>query len=438
MPAPQPQFIPEAFAQDAAGANRNTIPAAPLTTQRASFELGFPPLTMTPVVAGGKPMLGPDLNGILYMLSTHTYYQQSGQAYRWSNAIATAIGGYAAGTVLGSTDGVTLWFNLVATNATDPDAGGAGWVPMYSYGATLMPPTNGGVVTLTPAQASKSVIVLSGALAGNLQVVLPNSLRRWLIVNTTTGGFSTTVKTAAGAGIVVGQGGYAAPVEVYGDGTNIYNVVAPTVIPGDVAPTPNTYALRSNTGYLYAVYLNQSSPLENFALSEVFAGAGDGFLRKISRLNFAANFGLNEFAGQVTNGQVPVGPVNQHRATILNDSVLTGTPTAPTPAAGDNSTKPATTAFVQAALAALAQSSNTQLKFGTVAYGAGSNVVNVAFAFGSAFPTTCLGVMGICASGGCFLQQVSRTTAGATLAVTQRENGGGIAAGSFFYIAIGN
>lgn len=345
MGAPQPQFIPAAFAIAAAAPNRNVIPSAPVTTQRASFDLGFPPLTMTPRVAGGEPMLGPDMNGILYMMSSHTFYQQSGQPYRWSAGVAAAITGYAPGTVLGSTDGVTLWLNLVNGNMSDPDAGGAGWVAMYSYGFTTLAPSVGGTVVLTPAEASRPVIVVSGALAANLQIVLPNSFRRWLIVNTTSGGFTTTAKTAAGGGVQIPQGGFNGPTEVYGDTVNIYPVVAPITLPTDVAPTPNTIALRSNNGYLYATYFNQSSPLENFAINEVFAGAGDGFLRKINRANFAANFLLSQFAGQVANGQVPVGAVNQYRSTILNDSDLTGTPTAPTPAAGDSSFKVATTAF---------------------------------------------------------------------------------------------
>lgn len=395
MPAPQPEFIPEAFAIAAAGPNRNVIPAAPVTTQRASFQLGFPPQTMTPVVAGGKPMLGPDMNGILYMMSSHTFYQQSGQPYRWSAAIAAAIGGYAAGTVLGSTDTVTLWFNTTGGNTTDPDAGGAGWIPMFSYGITLLPASTGGVVILTPAQASKPVIVVSGALVANLQIVLPNSFRRWLIVNSTSGAFTTTVKTAAGTGVQIPQGGFNGPTEVYGDGVNIYPCVAPITLPTDVAATPNTIALRSNNGYLYATYFNQGSPLENFAISEVYAGAGDGFLRKINKANFAANFALSQFAGQVVNAQVPVSAVDQYRATILNDSALTGTPTAPTPAIGDNSTKVATTAFVQGSFSLTTNGyqklpSGLILQWGTYHYGdfpGGGFALSGPINFPLAFPT---------------------------------------------------
>lgn len=349
MGAPYPATLPEAFALNADPSRRNTIPATTANPQRASYNLGFPPQVMTPIIAGGKPMLGPDMNGILYAMSSHTFYAQTGQPYRWNADVLVALGsGYAAGTLLGSTDGLTLWLNIVDGNVNDPDTAGTnnGWVPMISYGITNLPPTSGGVVTLTQAQAKRSVIVISGVLLANLQLVLPNDVRRWLIVNTTSGSFSTTVKTAAGSGVNIPQGGFGAPVEVWGDGTNTYPVVAPINLPVDVAATPNTIVQRSNVGYIFAVYLNQSSALENFGINEVYAGTGDGYLRKINRTNFAANFLLSWFAGQVADAQVPVTAVNQYRATILNDSALTGTPTAPTPPVGNNSTRVATTAFV--------------------------------------------------------------------------------------------
>jgi hypothetical protein len=254
-------------------------------------------------------------------------------------------------------------------------------------------------VNLTAAQAAKSVIVITGVLVANLQVNFPTSLRRWLVVNSTSGAFTTTVKTPAGAGVNVPQGGFGAPTEVYGDGTNLYNVVAPITLPTDVAPTANTIALRSNNGYLYATYLNQNSPLENFTISEVFAGIGDGFIRKINRPNFAANFLLSQFAGQVTDAQVPVTAVNQHRAAILDNSNLTGTPTAPTPPVGDASTRVATTLFAYGSVSfstnGLTRLANgLYFQWGTVAYGGGTTNPLGFVNFPVPFPNACLGVTG--------------------------------------------
>ena len=347
MAAPTPSFVPLAFAANAAGPYRNTIPLNTATPGRASFDLGFPPITMTPVISGGRPPLGQDVNGILYMLSSHTVYQQTGQPYRWSADVAAAVGGYAVGTLLGSTDGSTLWYNLTVNNTSNPDAAGAGWVAMWSYGITPVSGLTGGVRTLTPAEAAKSVLVLTGTLVANLQLVVPSQVRRWLIINSTTGLFSVTVKTSGGTGVVVPNGGFTGPVEVWSDGTNVYNVVAPVNLPIDQAPNPLTIVQRTNSGYVYATYFNQNSSLENFAVSAVFAEtANDGFHRKITPANLAAQIALSQFAGQVTNAQVPQSAVTQHSAAVLSNAALTGVPTAPTAAPGTNTSQVATTAFV--------------------------------------------------------------------------------------------
>jgi len=254
MGAPTPEFIPEAFAISAAPGFRNTIPTSPVTTQRASFDLGFPPLTMTPVVAGGKPMLGPDMNGILYMITTHTVYAQSGEPYKYSADVVVAIGGYAVGTILGSADGLTVWYNLTAGNTDDPDdPASLGWVPLYSYGATAITGLTGGVRVLTPQEAAKSVIALFGTLIGNQQIILPATVKDWLIVNTCSGAFTVTVKTATQVtGITIPAGSFASPTGVYANGSDINLTYSPAALPIDVLPTANTIAKRDNLGYLYA------------------------------------------------------------------------------------------------------------------------------------------------------------------------------------------
>jgi len=353
MPQPTPPLLLQAFAKNAASQYiQNPIPVSTVDTDRASLDLGFPPLTMTEIFAGGKPPWGQDMNGILYMLSADTAARQAGQTPVYNSTLASAMGGYATGAVVSMADGSGLWFNLTNGNTTDPDAGGAGWVPLHSYGYTTVSGLTGGTVTLSQAQARRNVIILTGGLVGNLTIVLPAWLKSWLIVNNTTGGFTTTIRSAAGgAGTVnVPQGGFSAPVEVYGDGSSMYPAVAPVNLPIDQNPTGLTIAQRTNAGYLFATYFNQNSPLENFAMSAVYADAGDGYHRKISPAHFAAQIALSQFAGQVANAQVPQSAVTQHAAAVLTNAALTGVPTAPTPPAGDNSTRVATTAFVQGAL----------------------------------------------------------------------------------------
>lgn len=327
MGAPAPTFLPSAFAKNATNPTYiNLIPATTGAPGRADFNLGFPPSTMTPKIAGGKPPFGQDMNGILYMLSTWAFYQQAGQLPNYSSAVSTAISGYALGTLLRSVDGATVWFNITDGNTADPDAGGAGWVPIESYGVANVTGVTGGTVTLNVAtQAAKSFIVITGTLASNATIILPKHVRSWLIVNGTTGAFTLTVKTDTGTGVAIAQAGFAGPVGVWGDGTNIYPVLAPLSVPSDVAPTPNTYAVRSAAGYLYATFFNMSGAADNLGVTNViYENSNDGFLRKMTQANF--------------------------RAQLFASPDFTGVATAPTQAFGDNSTKLATTAFVQAAV----------------------------------------------------------------------------------------
>lgn len=76
-----------------------------------------------------------------------------------------------------------------------------------------------GNITLTQAQWGRGILVLSGTLTGARSVIVPNT-GRWIVANVTTGAFVLTVKTAAGAGVVVSQSAFQ---EVWADGaTGVY------------------------------------------------------------------------------------------------------------------------------------------------------------------------------------------------------------------------
>lgn len=84
---------------------------------------------------------------------------------------------------------------------------------------TLTKSVAGGVnVTLTADEASYGIINLTGAITANISVILPTASHSYIIRNSTTGAFQVTIKTAAGAGVVVAQG---FGKEVFCDGTNI-------------------------------------------------------------------------------------------------------------------------------------------------------------------------------------------------------------------------
>lgn len=213
-----PTRIPVPFAISGLKA---TIPASSNnTTGRAGYDLGFPSINMTPKTAGGIPPFGQDFNGIFYDVTTVLQYMQAGSGFVYNSAFSTAIGGYKIGATIPRTDGAGFWLATVDATTTDPEVAGAdaaGWRPVATTGITAIAMTNANV-TLTPLQWGKGVISITGALVGNLNLILPTMPGQWLIVNGTTGAFTITAKTAAGTGVLVTQG---AATPVYGDGTNI-------------------------------------------------------------------------------------------------------------------------------------------------------------------------------------------------------------------------
>jgi hypothetical protein len=77
-------------------------------------------------------------------------------------------------------------------------------------------------VTLTAAQARARHIILSGALTGDRNLIVPDS-GEWIVYNNTSGAFTVTVKTSAGAGDTVDQGSNRG---FFADGTNVVATTA--------------------------------------------------------------------------------------------------------------------------------------------------------------------------------------------------------------------
>lgn len=198
------------------GLRVNIPEAADPILGRAGFDLGFPAINMTPKNAGGIPPFGQDFNGIFYDVTQALQYLQAGGSFPYDGAWAAAVGGYPIGALVSRSDNQGLWRNTVADNLTDPESGGTGWQPEGS-GATAVTMTSSNVA-LTPLQAAQNIIIISGALTSSLQLIFPEYVKQWLIVNKTTGDFEITCKTALGAGVEVKQGSSAI---VYGDGVDI-------------------------------------------------------------------------------------------------------------------------------------------------------------------------------------------------------------------------
>lgn len=73
-------------------------------------------------------------------------------------------------------------------------------------------------VALTQAQWGAGIIILTGALTGNINVLVPAESDQWIVANRTSGNFLLTMKTPAGTGIVVPQG---ENIQLFCDSVNV-------------------------------------------------------------------------------------------------------------------------------------------------------------------------------------------------------------------------
>jgi hypothetical protein len=73
-------------------------------------------------------------------------------------------------------------------------------------------------VTLTIAEALNAIIKFTGALTGNINVIVPTLSKPYFTWNATTGAYTLTMKTVAGSGVTVTQ---TKKIALVCDGTNV-------------------------------------------------------------------------------------------------------------------------------------------------------------------------------------------------------------------------
>ena len=131
-----PTKFQKIWGASAGGSYIRTIPVASqigITNGAASFTDGFPPYCFYPVSAGGVPPFGQDFNGILQALSAWNQWAQAGAPLAYDATFQSEIGGYPKGAILlSATTAGLYWESTVDNNASNPDAGGAGWVRAYA------------------------------------------------------------------------------------------------------------------------------------------------------------------------------------------------------------------------------------------------------------------------------------------------------------------
>ena len=109
---------------------KNTIPVTTGTPGAASYEIGFPPVTMQSVSSGGIPPSGLDFNGIFNNgSSVIERWVSAGAGFQFDSGFATTVGGYPKGARVLNAAGDGYWLSIIDNNENDPDTGGAGWIP---------------------------------------------------------------------------------------------------------------------------------------------------------------------------------------------------------------------------------------------------------------------------------------------------------------------
>ena len=120
---PNPDLIPEPFAQSG---DKNPIPlerAISDPVYRASWKAGFPPDTRLPKDLGGEAPDGLDFNGLFNALSQAVVFLQKGNAYQFDASLAP----YPIGALVRSNDNLTTYQSTVPNNSNNPNSNMTGW-----------------------------------------------------------------------------------------------------------------------------------------------------------------------------------------------------------------------------------------------------------------------------------------------------------------------
>ena len=259
---------------------KNTIPVDSSTTTDnngvATFDKGFPPVTMQPLSAGGIPPSGKDMNGVLYSTTIQQQWQNAGMTYPFSQAFSDAVSGYPKGAIVPSSVYTGQWLNLNEANGTSPESStgaNTGWVPINNYGVTQITMTSGSVV-MSSLQAAKDRIIISGTLTANVNLIFPAWIKTWVVHNNCTGNFTITCRTASGTGVVVIPGLVS---RIFCDGVNITDE---TLNPNnDMVGAVVGFAMKSAPeGWLAAngTAVSRTTYARLFSRIGTTYGAGDG------------------------------------------------------------------------------------------------------------------------------------------------------------------
>ncbi len=169
-----PAKFPIPFANSAGSGFVRTVPQASqigITPGAASLTDGFPPVCFQPVGAGGVPPSGQDFNGLLNQLSSWSRWSAAGGPVYYDATFSASISGYPKGAMLDNlTTPGAFWVSTAENNTSNPDAGGANWVPLSNSSGVRYGPDGGaaGALIVNPTPALSSLVAGTVLLVHNI------------------------------------------------------------------------------------------------------------------------------------------------------------------------------------------------------------------------------------------------------------------------------
>ena len=145
-----PPFLPSILGT--AADTRDIVDQTPAGSGQVSWQVGFPPITATPLTAGGIAPQREDFNAINKLFSQHIYFQQSGGRYPWQSTLNYIVGCF----VLGS-DG-KMYEALAASGPDVPDVGPKNPLSNSDYWRDT---------TISPSTILGTICMFSGTFGGD-------------------------------------------------------------------------------------------------------------------------------------------------------------------------------------------------------------------------------------------------------------------------------
>ncbi|MFP1767244.1 gp53-like domain-containing protein [Lonsdalea quercina] len=162
--APKKQSVPFGIN----GQRGDLLSKTPAGDNSASYDVGFPAVTMILKTAGGLPPKGQDMNQILFELSSIARWLSAGAINGYDADFSAAIGGYPMGSIVLGNDGSTRYMNTIESNTSDPNSDDNGWFNLTSgylkTASNLSEIADGGSDAVSKAQ--KNIGLGDVALAG--------------------------------------------------------------------------------------------------------------------------------------------------------------------------------------------------------------------------------------------------------------------------------